>query len=104
MKSKKNSSVGKSSGKSSTDRRTAVCVRVITAAQHEKEGTSLESQVAGCKQQAEEDGSSVNLAYVYREQRTGADLNRPVLDQLLQAVQAGEVSVVYVYSADRLSP
>ena len=50
MKSKKNSSVAKSSGKSSTDRRTAVCVRVSTAAQHEKEGTSLESQVAGCKQ------------------------------------------------------
>ena len=72
MKSKKNSSVAKSSGKSSTDRRTAFYVRVSTAAQHEKEGTSLESQIAGCKQQAEEDGLSVDPAYVYREQGTGA--------------------------------
>ncbi len=102
MKSKKNRSAAKASGKSSTDCHTVVYTRV-SAAQQEKEGTSLESQIARCKQQAEEDGLSVDPAYVYKEQGTGADLNRPVLAQLRQAVQAGEVGVVYVCAPNRLS-
>ena len=53
--------------------------------------------------QAEEDGSPVDLAQVSQERWTGANLDRPLLGQLRQAVKAGEVSVLYVYSPDRLS-
>ena len=102
MKSQKNRSAAKTNGKSSTDRHTAVYAR-DSAAQQEKEGTSLESQVADCEQQADWDGCPVNSAYVYQEQRTGAGLDRPVFAQLRQAVQAGEVGVVYVCAPNRLS-
>ena len=53
--------------------------------------------------QAEEDGAPVDLAQVSQERWTGANLDRPLLGQLRQAVQTGEVSVLYVYSPDRLS-
>ena len=80
----------------------AIYVRVSTT-QQEREGTSLDTQFEGCVKQAEQEGFCVSSAYVYREQWTGADLDRPLLGNLRQAVQDGEVRVVYVYSPDRLS-
>ena len=84
-----------------TDRHTAVYAREGAV---QPEQSSLEAQVEACVRQAAEDGvPPVNSAYVYQEQWSGADLDRPLLDELRQAVQAGKVGVVYVYSVDRLS-
>lgn len=84
------------------DPQVAIMARVSTD-QQEREGTSLDTQIEQCMRQAELDGEAVNHDYVYREQWSGADINRPVLTLLRQAVQNGEIRVVYAYSPDRLS-
>lgn len=84
------------------DPQVGVIARVSTD-QQEREGTSLDTQIEECMRQAESDGEPVNHDYIYREQWTGADISRPVLTLLRQAVQNGEIRVVYAYSPDRLS-
>lgn len=66
--------------------------------------SSLEAQVEVCVRQAAEDGAPpVGAACVFRDQGSGRELDRPGLNQLRRAVQAGEVGVLYVYSRSRLS-
>ncbi len=65
------------------------------------EGTSLDSQTAACKRYAESNGYRV-LSEL-REERSGATLNRPRLDDLRDMVKQGLVQVVIVYKLDRLS-
>ena len=84
-----------------TDRHTAVYARDGAV---QPEQSSLEAQVEACVRQVAEDGAPpVGAAYVYRDRQSGAELDRPMLGQLRRAVQAGEVGLVYVDSADRLS-
>ena len=84
-----------------TGRPTAVYVRTAAVQQDQ---SSLEVQVESCVRQATEDGSpAVAAAYVFRDQQSGIQLDRPGLNKLRTAVQAGEVGVVYVHSVDRLS-
>ena len=62
----------------------------------------VKEQIDGRVKRAVKDGLLVDLAHVYQEQLSGADLDRTRLGQLLQAAQAGEVDDVYVYVVDRL--
>ena len=97
MQSKKT----ESSSELATERHTAVYARVATVQPGQ---SALEKQADACVRRAHEDGESpVGAAYVFRDQGSGVQLDRPGLNQLRRAVQAGEVGVVYVYSLDRLS-
>ncbi len=73
-------------------------------ARADPEQSALEAQVDACVHQADEDAEPpIGDDYIFRDQSSGVQLDRRELDQLRRAVQAGEVSVVYVYSPDRLS-
>ena len=89
------------SGELATERHTAVYARNATVSPGQ---SSLETQVDACVRQAAEDGEPpVVAAYTFRDQGSGVQLDRPGLNDLRQAVQAGVVGVVYVDSPSRLS-
>ncbi|MCY4557978.1 MAG: recombinase family protein [Chloroflexi bacterium] len=86
---------------SEAGRHTAVYAR-DSAIQQKK--STLEAQVSTCARQAVEDVvPPVVAAYVFRDRQSGSGLDRPGLTHLRQAVQAGEVGLVYVSSSERLS-
>lgn len=78
----------------------AIYARVSTRGQKE-EGSSLETQVEAMEAWAQDHDYSVD--YVFREDYSGTQLNRPLLDQVKELAQAGEIDVLLVYSWDRLS-
>ena len=69
----------------------------------QQDGTSLASQEMRCKEQAEKDGYTVPERLMFREQASGADLNRDVLYQVRRAAQEKQFDALYVYEIDRLS-
>lgn len=70
----------------------------------ERDGTSLDTQEAGCRRYATAHGYVVDDAHVYRETHTGVELwQRPKLTALRAAIRAREVDVVIVYAIDRLA-
>lgn len=79
----------------------AIYCRVSTSGQ--EDGSSLETQVAACRQFAAEQGYAVDPTHVYCEVHTGAELDRPKLRALREAVRAGEVKVLIAFALDRLS-
>ncbi len=83
------------------DENAAIYARVSTAQQ--EEGTSLETQVAGCLAVAKERGWHVEQPHVFREQASGADEARPHLTQVRRLARLGTVKAVIVHSPDRLS-
>jgi site-specific DNA recombinase len=83
------------------DRHTAIYARenAVQPAQ-----STLDVQVEACVRQVAEDRApEIGAAYVFRDEQSGAELDRSGLNQLRRAVRAGEVGVVYAYSLDRLS-
>jgi site-specific DNA recombinase len=78
----------------------AVYCRVSTEKQGE-DGTSLDTQEAGCRAYCTEQGWQV--AAVYREQYSGFTRERPQLVALREAVRDREYDAVVVYAVDRLS-
>jgi site-specific DNA recombinase len=82
-------------------KRAAIYARVSTEMQ-EREGTSLESQVARCHAHAEE--HDLEVTQVVQEQGSGGDIDgRPKLLGLLTLAKAGQLDVVVCYAIDRLS-
>lgn len=81
-------------------KKTVIYARVSTEDQA-KEGTSLDTQVEGCRPYVK--ANVFHVIREFQEQASGASLNRPMLDELLDMVEAGEVDVVLVYKIDRLS-
>lgn len=75
--------------------------RVSTSQQ--EDGTSLETQEARCRHAAEQMGYEVPVDLIWRERWTGADLDRPMLNQVRQAARAGLFDALFVYCPDRLS-
>jgi len=80
----------------------AIYARVSTSQQME-EGSSLESQVATLTRLASEKGCVVTPEFIFEEDWSGEDLERPQLDRLRTVVREGLVSAIFVYSNDRLS-
>lgn len=79
----------------------AIYARVSTQEQAAK-GTSIETQVAECVEKAK--GCGFSDWTVYADQgETAAQLDRPALSELRQAVAAGRVEAVIAYDPDRLS-
>jgi site-specific DNA recombinase len=82
------------------DKLAVVYCRVSTEGQ-EQDGTSLDTQADACRTYAGQQGYTV--LKVVLEARSGANLNRPGLDEVLDIVERGEVSAVIIYKLDRLS-
>ena len=80
----------------------AIYARVSTPGQQE-DGTSLETQVAGCKRLAEQRGFHVPSEYIFQEQASGADRARPILSRIQNMARKRELNALLVYSPDRLS-
>ena len=79
-----------------------IYVRTSTVKQGE-EGTSLETQEERARLKAIELGYEVDSAYIWRDTESGAYIERPGLNRMLQAVKSRRVDVVIVYDHDRLS-
>lgn len=82
--------------------RAALYARVSTRTQAQ-EGTSLESQVAAALSLAREKGLEVPPEFVFREDWSGATLDRPLLEKVRELVRAREVGAIIAYATDRLS-
>ena len=83
-------------------KRAAIYARVSTSQQME-DGSSLDSQVATLAQLASEKGYEVTREFIFEEDWSGEDLERPQLDQLRTVANNGLISAIFVYSNDRLS-
>ena len=84
-------------------RNVAIYVRVSTGAQ-EEEGSSLETQEAGCRAYAQTHGLVVSEDFIYREVHTGVELwERPQMTRLREAVKRGHVGVIIAFAIDRLA-
>ena len=79
-----------------------VYARVSTPGQ-EEDGSSLDTQVAECLRIVRAEGFEVPDRFILREQWTGAELRRPLLDQARNAARQGEVHAFVCLSPDRLS-
>lgn len=82
--------------------RAAIYCRVSTEDQ-EREGTSLQSQLEGCRNKGYELGFDVPEELALLETCSGLTLDRPKLAQLRQWVRDKEVDAVIAYTLDRLS-
>jgi len=83
-------------------KRAAIYARVSTS-QQAKEGSSLESQIVILTQLATEKGYRIPQEFIFEEDWTGEDLERPQLDRLRTAANGGLISAIFIYSNDRLS-
>lgn len=81
-------------------KRAAIYTRVSTDEQAEK-GYSLQSQLEACRRYAREHG--FNIVAEYRDDFSGAKLDRPDFSKLRESVSRNEIDVVIVYCADRLT-
>jgi site-specific DNA recombinase len=81
--------------------RTAIYCRVSTPGQ--KDTTSLPEQERLSRAHAASLGWEVSEPHVYREVEGGADLYRPCMERLLNAVQAHEIDGLIIDVLDRLS-
>jgi site-specific DNA recombinase len=80
-------------------KRAAVYARVSTDEQ--AKGYSLNTQVDACSRYAAERG--YQAVETYKEDYSGATLDRPELDKLRDAISSKRVEVVIVYDIDRLA-
>lgn len=84
----------------SESRPTAIYARVSTQVQVDK-GESLDDQVAACRRRCAEMGWPIVGEFIEKGE-SGKDLNRPALDRLTAAIEAGEVKRVVVWKMDRM--
>jgi len=80
----------------------AIYARVSTDSQ-EREGTSLQTQLAACLLKASEHNLTVPDEYQFLEQWTGTELDRPKLAIIRDLIRQQAISAVVCYSTDRLS-
>jgi site-specific DNA recombinase len=81
--------------------KTAVIYCRVSTQDQADTGTSLESQAAACQTYAEQ--NDYRVIEVLKESRSGASLNRPMLDKVRYLVREGVVQAVIFYALDRLS-
>ena len=80
----------------------AVYARVST--ENQKKERSIESQLEAVMELASKNGYKVNTEHVYVDNGySGAKLNRPGLDRLLDEARRGLFKRILVYNPDRLA-
>lgn len=80
----------------------AIYARVSTKNQKE-EGSSLETQIMTCLKCAKERGCEVSQEFIFAEDWTGADLDRPKLNLVRRLIKEKQVDALICYSTDRLA-
>jgi site-specific DNA recombinase len=78
----------------------AIYCRVSTEDQ-EREGTSLQTQLAACQDYCQKRGYNVGVSF--SEAYSGLTFDRPKLNELREIIRAGGVNVLVIYCLDRLS-
>ena len=73
----------------------------VSSVQQQEEGTSIETQVAACRDLANEIGCEVDDAHVWREQGSGANPMRPGFQELMRCVDDNMFTDVFIYAPDR---
>ena len=82
--------------------RIAVYARVSTLRQEEEE--TIASQLGAITDQQKKDGHQPSSARVFKDEGySGSIIERPGLDELRQAVKAGEIDVLYVFDYGRFA-
>lgn len=82
--------------------RAAIYTRVSTPGQEER--SSLDTQLASCRQYADDRGYRFDETHLYREVHTGVELwERPALQRLRAAIRQRQIDVVIVHAIDRLA-
>ncbi len=81
-------------------RRAAIYCRVSTEDQ-EKEGTSLQTQLAACQDYCQKKGYEVAVSF--SEAYSGLTLDRLKLNELRDLIAVGGINVLVIYCLDRLS-
>lgn len=81
-------------------KRTAIYARVSTDEQAEH-GYSIVTQIQSCRKYAGAHGFTIEAEF--REECSGAKLDRPELDKLRMMIERKEIDAVIVHTADRLS-
>ena len=64
---------------------------------------SLDAQEALCRQAAAELGYTTDPAHIWRDDASGTDMDRPVLQEMLNEAEAGAINALVAPSWDRLS-
>lgn len=81
-----------------------VAIYIRWSTEDQSEGTTLQVQLDNCSQYVRSQGWAVSDDLILIDDGyTGANLNRPALTQLRQAVMQGQVACVVVFKLDRLS-
>ena len=80
-------------------KRAVIYARVSTDEQ--TKGYSLPTQLEACRKYAAERGYEISAEF--RDDHTGASLDRPGLNQLREFVAAASIEVMVVYDVDRLA-
>jgi site-specific DNA recombinase len=82
--------------------RSALYARV--SSQKQAEEMTIESQVAAIQNRVQRDGHDVAAEFEFRDPGySGAELRRPALEKLRDAVVSGTIDRLYVHSPDRLA-
>ena len=73
----------------------------LSTRRQEQGGISLDTQVEGCLERAEEVNVRIPSQNIMREQGSGADPQRPMFRMLNTAIQNGHIDALFLYSPDR---
>ena len=76
--------------------------RTSTLVQAER-GSSMDTQDENCRKRAAELGYTWEPKFDYTETESGAFMDRPALEQMLEVVRQGKVGLAVVHDADRLA-
>ena len=80
----------------------AIYIRVSTEAQQSK-GTSPQSQLEDCSDVARENGLTVPDNFIFTEQASGADPERPMLREVLNLVETRKIDALIILDVSRLA-
>ena len=83
--------------------KTAAAYCRVSTSDQEREGTSLDSQKEACLLKASELGYDVPEEYIFQEVWTGAETDRPQLNELRELVKRQLIDAVICLSTDRLA-
>lgn len=81
----------------------AIYARVSSKAQDGDDKTSIRQQIEACMTLAEQRDYTVKPEHVFKDAHTGEEIERPGLNDMLEAVLRSEVDVVLCQDIDRLS-
>ena len=84
------------------EKKIAIIYCRVSTDEQAKEGLSIESQENTCRRKAEEEGYSI-LEVIKDEGKSGKDIHRDGMRQVLKLVGENKINAVYLVNTDRLS-